>query len=212
MVQLWQQHLSSARPDSNVYLKADLMFAFFQKNECVSKINRSIATLFFAYIVFGSLLIIFDFGTTPWGQWIAQLGRSLIPSIKGTAEITSAPSSAAALLSIAWLWGVVMYAPMAWLLLTATCQVVDWEHWDRLSWVIKSGMWTGTLAATFVMAHLVPTNVAGMERIVFTALNASPIYIVFLGIVVWATVWMGLLIPTIVLMGLFNKFNRGDGS
>lgn len=187
-----------------------MTFAFFLKTERVEKNNRIIAALFLAYIVLGSLIVVLDLGNTLWGQWIAKVGRSLIPAIKGTAEITSAPDSAATVLAIAWIWGGIMHAPVAWLLLTTRCHVVNWEHWNKLTWVMKNGFLVGVLAGIFVAAHLVPTDSAGMEWIIFNLLNASPIYIVLWGMAIWASIWIGLLVTTISLIGLIGQFNKGD--
>lgn len=187
------------------------IFGFFLKTEPVKKTNHVIGALFLAYIVLGGIIIIFDLGNTLLGAWVAQWGRALIPAIKDTAGITSLPNSAAMLLAMAWVWGGVMYAPVASLLIrTKGHQVVNFEHLRQISWTIKIGLWLGVLTGIFVLAHLVPTDSAGMEQIVFSLLDASPIYIVLWGMTIWATVWMGLILPTIGLVGIVGRSNNGE--
>lgn len=183
------------------------MLAFFHDTEYARKIQRVFIALFLTYFLIGAAIVFLDMGNSPWCRVIADLGRFGIPSIKGTAEITSAPTSAATVLSIAWVWGLVMYVPMAWLLITTSFRVVDWDHWRRLSGVIRIGLLAFSLSGIFVMAHMVPTDSAGMERIIFNLLSASPLYAVLWGTTIWATVWVGLLMLTIGTIGLFNKFN-----
>lgn len=185
-------------------------FGFFLKTEPVKKNYRVIGALFLAYIVLGGIIIFFDLGNTLLGGWIAQWGRSAIPAIKGTAEITSSPNSAAMLLAVAWIWGVIMYVPLASLLIrTKGHQVVNLEHLSQTSWTLKIGLWLGVLTGIFVMAHMVPTPSAGVELVVFSLLDASPIYTVFWGMTIWATVWMGLILPTIGFVSIVGRSNHG---
>ena len=183
------------------------MFAFFHDTEYARKSQRVFIALLLAYFLIGAAIVFLDMGNFPWFRVVTDLGRFGIPSIKGTAAITSAPASAETVLSMAWLWGLVMYAPVAWLLIATSCRAVNWGHWRRLSGVVRIGLLVFSLSGIFVMAHMVPTDSAGMERIIFKLLSASPLYAVFWGITIWATVWIGLLMLTIGTIGLFKKFN-----
>lgn len=185
-------------------------FAFFLKSERVEENYRVLIALLTAYLFLGLIVVFLDLGNTIWGQAVAQLGRWVIPSIEGTAEITSSSNSAAMLLTIAWIWGWIMYAPIASLLMCTKHQVVNWEHVNRTSWTLKIGLWLGILTGIFVLAHVVPANAAGIERIIFSLLNTSPLYVVFWGMIIWSTVWLGLLLPTIGFISLVKKFYRGE--
>lgn len=183
------------------------LFAFFHDTEYSRKSQRVFVALFLAYFLIGAAILFLDVGTAPWSHAISDLGRAGIPSIKGTAEITSSPASSEIVLSIAWLWGLVMYAPTVWLLTATSCRAVDWDHWRRLSVVIRIGLFVFSLSGIFVLAHMVPTDSAGLERIIFNLLSASALFAVFWGITIWAMVWIGLVMLTIGIIGLVKNFN-----
>lgn len=183
------------------------MFLLFQNSEYSKKSQRIFIALFVAYLAIGTGIVALDLGVSPWCRSISNVGRFGIPSINGTAEITSAPDSAAAVLSIAWLWGGVIYMPMAWSLFATSGRVVNWDHWRRLSGIIRVGLLSFALTGVYVFAHMVPIDSAGMEGIIFNLLAFSPIYTVLWGITIWATVWIGLLMLSIGLIGFVKKFN-----
>jgi hypothetical protein len=169
--------------------------------------SASFRFLFLAYIVLGTAIIVLDLGNTFWGQLVADLGRSIIPSIKGTSEITSAPASSATVLTLAWLWGgVVMYATIAWILFKTSCCVVNWEHWKLQPVVSK--IIACIVGPTFILglANAAPTNSAGIGGRVFNLLATAPICTIFWGIIIWISVLAGLFISTIGLISL-RKMN-----
>lgn len=73
--------------------------------------------------------------------------------------------------------------------------------------VIRIGLFVFSLSGIFVLAHMVPTDSAGLERIIFNLLSASALFAVFWGITIWAMVWIGLVMLTIGIIGLVKNFN-----
>lgn len=187
------------------------MFAFLQKSESSLKIQQIFIVLFLAYLLIGTMIVTFDLGKQPWCRALADVGYLIIPSINGTAKITSAPASAATVLSLAWLWGMVMYLPIAWLLVSTSFRAVNWQHWEGLSRIYRIGVCSCALSVTIVLAYLVPTQSAGMEGVIFDLLVASPHFVVLWGATLWAPVWFGLVMWTIGFVGLFRKFNHFKG-
>ena len=169
--------------------------------------STSFRLLFLAYIVLGTATVYLDLGNTFWGQSVADFGSSLIPSIKGTSEITSAPASSATVFAIAWLWGAIMYAASAWLLFKISCQEMNWGDWERQSVVSKSVACIVGPTLMLGLANAAPTNSVGIGGKIFTLLAASPLYTVLWGIIILTIIWMGFFISTIGLISLFKKTN-----
>lgn len=187
------------------------MLAFLNKAR-FSKINWWVFNaLLLVYFLIGLLVISFDLGSESWCRDLSDSVSHFIPSINDTARITTAQKSVSVVLSIAWLWGVVIYLPMIWSFVSTSFQSVNWNHWKGLSLVYRVGSIIFPLAILYVEMREAPTDTGGFNGIIFNRLAASPLYAVTYGAGIMLIIWFLLVMLTIFLAGLISNFNKSNG-
>ena len=162
------------------------------------------------YWILGLLFIYLNLGLTSWGERLARLGQDTIPTISGTAEITSKPDSAALVLTLAWVFIPIMYIlTMIKIRLLIRC-FVDMQP----SRLINISSWAFSLVfILYVPSLYVPHDTGSLGRKIFVALGSFDFFVVLWGFAVLAVGWMVMLFMTLSAISFVQSLiqsNRGS--
>ena len=87
-------------------------FPFLNASQNHDALIKATTYLFAIYFVLGVSVIAFDLGNNDFGKMLAELGQSIIPSIRPTSQMVSKPESSALVLFISWIWGIALTIPL----------------------------------------------------------------------------------------------------
>jgi len=169
-----------------------------QRCDTFAKANIYLSALYF---VIGISVIEFDLGANDYGKMLAEFGQSVIPSIRPTSQISSKPESAAVVLSISWIWGIVISLPLLWLLAKDGRGALNLAFLKRTFNPLKIVfIWTLIPVGLFVFASESPDKLAQADGYIMRCLEATPYSMVLWGIVIFSPLSVAFYMASISLV------------
>lgn len=197
--------MSEKRDLSQIDLGSDKPPSVFILERLPNRYKFGLRIMFFSYLPVCFVVIFLDIGKRGlvWGQ---DFVSRAIPSISLTAQVTPLPDSAAIVLALAWLYGLILFLMLVFFLTKTSFYLINWRFIKGWSVVYKVFSLLFPWIMILSIALLEPSPRPGIGRLVFNQLAASAYFSIAWGLVIVLIVSLSLLVLALSFVFVFRRF------